>query len=1004
MWASMPASGGDTRPQRDERTADGEVDDSILRAVADAPVIALAQPRLAEGTLVDGTYRVVRTIGAGGMGVVYEAIDLVLHRSVALKVHDTLRSEHADRMWREARAMARLNHPNVVTVHEVGTHDGRVFIAMELVHGSNARDWVRRGERSWREIVEVYLQAARGLAAAHAVGIVHRDFKPDNVLVGADGRVRVGDFGLARDAAMSTTALADIASVPEHALTKTGATMGTPAYMAPEQARGGVVDARSDQFAFCVALYEALYGHRPFAGDTLGEVLENAANHRVQPPTRGAPRRLFETIVRGLAPDPDDRHRDMVSLAHALQESGGSRGWLLGAGAVAAIGVGALWISRDDPCAGVDAPVRETWNAQRAAALEQAFVRTDFAGASSAAKRVAAGLDAWVGAWARQRREACEAARVRAELGEARLELRIDCLERARRRTTLLVDALVQADTNAVVRADEAIDGLPRLEVCEDALALAELEPIAPEDRRDAEALRQRMEAIGLALALGRGDSEREALDAVVRDAEATGYAVLAGEARRLRGALAFADRRRAEAEEDFASAVALASRSGDTDLAVDAMIGVARSRASSDTVESLRWLATAEALAERHGWARDRIAEVELARAEVSFVGDRPIDAETSARRALAAAPEGTRLHADALNVLGSALFHQRRLSEAVEVHREAIALAERVRGTEHPAVAVPLASLAVALEELGRLDEALEAARRGLALRRAAYGEDAPIVASSLMRIAETLRLRGELAASYDAYERALAIYEARRPHEDEAWIMTASNMVSLLGDMGELQRAKELIDTALPLAHRVFGEDSLRVGELAQTRATLERNIGDPQLAIAYGLDAVRLLERHLGATHPRIASAYIALASAYGDRGEYEQALRMLDKAAPITAGAADVQPREHAFALIIRAEILRAMDRKDEALEQCANALVAFEALYPKGSVELAHALAFHGELLLAAGRADEAAGALERALAMIGEQPVDPDLRASIEGALAETRKSLRSVRHTAGQ
>ncbi|MCU1281702.1 MAG: Serine/threonine kinase, partial [bacterium] len=241
-----------------------------------------------------GRYVVLERLGSGGMGVVYSAYDPELDRKVAIKVLRPDSQIDQSRLRREAQAMARLQHPNVIAVYDVGMFHGRVFVAMELAEGTTLADWIDERPRSWREIVERLSQAGRGLAAAHAVGLVHRDFKLGNVLVGADGRTRVGDFGLARAlaahdelAAPTDAALPTSLSPPLHEpLTRSGALLGTPSYMSPEQLQKRPADARSDQFSFCVALYRALYGTRPFTGDDFAEIADAVTNGRLAPPPK----------------------------------------------------------------------------------------------------------------------------------------------------------------------------------------------------------------------------------------------------------------------------------------------------------------------------------------------------------------------------------------------------------------------------------------------------------------------------------------------------------------------------------------------------------------------------------------------------------------------------------------------------------------------------------------------------------------------------------------------
>jgi serine/threonine protein kinase len=303
-----------------------------------------------------GRFTLVERLGAGAMGVVWRAEDPNLGRHVALKLLRRADEDLTERLVREARAMAQVNHPNVVTVYEVGqAEDGTNFIAMELVTGQSLRAWQQAQRRSTREIVAVYIAAARGLAAAHAAGIVHRDFKPDNVLVGSDGRVHVTDFGLAAakpgdaaDAAIRPKQISDVN------LTTSGSVLGTPAYMAPEQFTGGNVDPRTDQFNFCVALYEALYGQRPFSGSSFSELGDNVMYGRIEapPPAARVSAPLRAIVVRGLSVKPNARFATMHALIHELGRDR-ARPWRFmrfAAGAVAAalaLGLVADWSVRD---------------------------------------------------------------------------------------------------------------------------------------------------------------------------------------------------------------------------------------------------------------------------------------------------------------------------------------------------------------------------------------------------------------------------------------------------------------------------------------------------------------------------------------------------------------------------------------------------------------------------------------------------------------------------------
>lgn len=285
-----------------------------------------------------GRFIVQKQIGRGGMGVVYEAIDRKVGRRLALKlVHGgssgSMRTA-TDRLLREAQALARLNHPNIVALYDFGTTDKGVFIAMEYVRGESLRTWMN-GEHSWQEIVDVFIEAGRGLRAAHAAGIVHRDFKPTNVLVAYDGRVKVLDFGLARRRATGTWVGGDTPSpragrsdsTPEHPLlatrlTSCGVVIGTTHYMSPEQLMDMEVGPTSDQFSFCVALWEALYGRRPYPGEGMLQLALAYRDGRIVPASRrGVPAAIHRALLRGLRIQPSERFASMDQLLSILERT-----------------------------------------------------------------------------------------------------------------------------------------------------------------------------------------------------------------------------------------------------------------------------------------------------------------------------------------------------------------------------------------------------------------------------------------------------------------------------------------------------------------------------------------------------------------------------------------------------------------------------------------------------------------------------------------------------------
>jgi predicted Ser/Thr protein kinase len=326
-------------------------------------------PALSIGDRV-GRYLVLSTLGAGGMGMVFAAYDPQLDRKIALKVLRTnLGANTADarkRLKREAQAIARLNHPNVVGVYDVGTTTSGedVYIAMEFVEGDTLTTWLKRYPRSWREILEVFAQAARGLMAAHSVGLLHRDFKPDNVLVGSDGRVRVTDFGLARslfgidDSNRGPTGPDDPAKLIAVDLTATGTVLGTPRYMPPEQLQGPNIDARSDQFSYCVALYEALYRKHPLVDATSVAMLDKGTPAEPPPADARVPSNIGRAVMRGLSRERAQRFSAMAELMAELAPPEPRPRFRLAVAGVAAIivlgGAGAAVLARHPSTVHVD--------------------------------------------------------------------------------------------------------------------------------------------------------------------------------------------------------------------------------------------------------------------------------------------------------------------------------------------------------------------------------------------------------------------------------------------------------------------------------------------------------------------------------------------------------------------------------------------------------------------------------------------------------------------------
>ena len=557
-----------------------------------------APAALTPGQIIDETYRIEGELGAGGMGRVYRAYDLQLERDVAIKLHALSISRDDDGLRKEGVALAKLAHPNVVTVYGVGTWAGHPWVAMELVSGGTARAWLREEARSPRDILALYLDAGRGLAAAHGVGLVHRDFKPDNVLVGADGRVRVADFGLALEA---------IAGAPHD-----GAVVGTPAYMAPEQRAGGAVDASADQYAFAVTLWEALEGSRPFAGETEEELAANVARGRItSPSTPRIPRHVEVALRRALSADPRDRWPTLPALLTELARDPARTRRRIALAAGATVGVAGLlafaWTrgGATTPCQGSETTIAGSWDdARRAAtAAHLAALATEYARQSI--PQLTTMLDRYASSWATMHHGSCLAYH-RGELSVAQYDRRIACLSVRRAALATVGEMATQATAERLADLVSAASGLPDVATCEDDAAL--LSPVAPPlpaQLGETAAIADLVARVDVERDAGRFDDATRDADAALTRARALGYPPLVARALLGRGRVEQSAWRGDRGASAFSTATTLALTAGDEPLAIEAYARAAWAYGTNDEIDPAKatdGLALVEALTERNG------------------------------------------------------------------------------------------------------------------------------------------------------------------------------------------------------------------------------------------------------------------------------------------------------------------------------------------------------------------------------------------------------------------
>jgi eukaryotic-like serine/threonine-protein kinase len=862
---------------------------------------------LSRGTAIR-RYVVLERLGAGGMGVVYAAYDYGLDRRIALKlVRDRGGEAARARLVREAQALAKLSHPNVVTVYDVGEHDGEVYVAMELVEGSSLRAWLAAKPRDWRAVLEVFRRAGAGLAAAHAAGIVHRDVKPDNIFIDGGGAVRVGDFGLARIDQDSVTT----GEVTPHsggaAMTLTGTVMGTPPYMSPEQHAGRrEIDARTDQFGFCVALYEALYGARPFAGDDSAALCAAIAAGRLTAPETGreVPGWIRRAIVRGLAADPAARFPSMTAL---LVELGRDprvrrRRWVIAGAALTAmagIALGSAWLAGGDAAAAcrVDgARFAGVWDAPRRAAMHAAFVRSGAPGAEDAWQRVERAIDERTAGWQRMHTEACEATHVRAEQSPELLDLRMACLDDRATDLRAVTDLLVDANRAMVKRAFDAIRGLEPLDACTRPAALRagghRATDAGAAERRD------RLSRARAATLLGKRPLALEILRTVANDARAVHDSEVESRAMRSAGDL-LTERGEVEGAQDALYRALSATVANDSqELATRAwlslawLVGVEGGRHD----EAHQLARVARATLERLGSAPALQANLEDLVGVLFYNQGKYAEAAPHLERGLALREQvhgpTSREVASSLQHLGLLRGAEGRKELALELHRRARENAEREIGPNYAPVIAYVGAEGAALFELGRYDEALALFERALEAVRRSDPDDALQAAGMINNIAMVQYKRGELVEAQASYERSLALFEPVTGRDSTQIIPPLFNLGAVLRDRGRYDESLAHLQRAVGIQETVLGKEHPELADTLSEVGTTLLAAHRPGLAIA-PLERAIAIRAHLAGAVKEVAEDRLLLARALVDaRRERGRALELADAARAVFVAQGD----------------------------------------------------------------------------------------------------------------
>ncbi len=920
---SGPASGWRSRPG-------GEVDPlerarSFARVAANLGIVTRA-PRV-------GPYPIIRKLGVGGMGIVYAALDRDLGREIAVKVlRHPDEPEQRDRLEREARTLARLSHPNVVTVHGVGTDRDRTYIAMALVDGANLSAWSRADERSLEQVLDVFAQAGRGLAAAHHAGVVHRDFKPANVLVDRAGRARVADFGIAREGSTGgATGASDAGEDPtDDEATREGGVFGTPAFMAPEQYRSGDVGPAADQYAFCLSLVDVLDGRLPFevsGAHALGEA-KYEGRLRTPDPTR-VPPRLWAVLQRGLSPAPSARYPDLPALLSAIEASTRPPRWralwftttgVVVAVALAIVVAGAFStppVSRPeaDPCADFGDRVAELWGPEVQAQMSDAYEATGLDMSAEMFARASEVIGARFEGWVERQRDTCR----REQLGlldDRQLDARQRCLDARLEETRAMVQRLGDADRSVVQRTVELTRAEP-LASCDipwTAYWLQRQHPVGEAMPR-ARALADRTLAASALVTDGRPDEARAAYDELIEELEARDEPSARAELFRLRSQL----------EPDPAQKEALLWR------AMDAAVATHDVRATVVTSTELAALAQGTGRLElSREWIELGLAE--NARLRTTFADD----------------PSA---------VFWAAAFEAELLN---------------LRGLYEQAV--------------GRTDDALQSYQASVRALEPVTDAFPILLANGLNNIAEIHRLLGSYDAAAPFYDRAVFEAEARLGHHHPTLAAVLGNRAALRIDMGRPERALADLVRAVDILENVEGPESaglvvpvINLGLVHQARGELEE--AETELRRGMALSA-----KNLGEAHPFTAYARGMVGAVVRDAGRPAEALPLIETAVQVMN---QVFPHGHALSaamLTERAETRRALGKLEGAEADARSAISTLEGTGGAGTPAFAVARMVLGDVL--ASRGDEEAALVELDAAIEQLTQIGPPERPELQHAL----------------
>lgn len=894
-----------------------------------------------------GRYVVLDVLGQGGMGVVYKAYDPELDRQIAVKlvrVRGHRKRAAQRRLLREAQALAQLSHPNVISVFDVGTLGHDVFISMELVDGMDVREWLRGSTRERHEVMRIFLAAGKGLGAAHRAGLIHRDFKPDNIVLGSKGRPRIIDFGLAR----GTNSIEDSSDELESGdsmtsshsgrsgsgsysgrsnhsgtsrnhlntpLTQAGLVMGTPAYMSPEQHRGEETDARTDQYSFCVSLYFALYGVRPYSGDNPEELKGNvlAAKMAPIPTTPKVPRWIRSILLRGLSVEPADRYPSMDALLADLgKDPAVLRNRILRGSAFAAVVAGAaFWFGTgtqgEESALCQDGPeeLSGIWDPQVGIAMEVAFSSTGSSHASSTFALVNQRLNLYTEAWLGMYKSSCEATNVRGDQSERLLDLRTTCLKRHLSKMGALTQLLSQTkESRTVDRAVTAIASLPSIDTCADVRALSEAIPL-PDDPLVLEAVQKTRQSIYKAEALTKSGDLKGALELsteIVKNSSDIDYPAVRAEALWLLGVNQRRLRKPEKAEANLYQAALLAAEAHDDELA------------------ALIWLEILWVEGYSKGKFEDIVKLKALVEAVVVRSGSQP-------RRG------------DLLNNFGAILRRKGKYKEGRASIEEAIGIWNNAYGSDSLQVAKAHNNLGNILNDVGDFLEARKHHEKVLSIRTRSLGDSHPFVATALNNLGNSYMEEGDFKVAKSYYKRSLVIAERIDPNGGDT-VMALNNLGNVNSELGDFETSLSLQKRALKIQEESKVPDDEGIGITLNNLGDLYVQQKKYKLAVEQFNLAIARWMPTLGPDHAYIGYAKLGIANAFLGEKNYKEAQPHFARTLEIWSKAYGKTHNTVALVLEGLGRCAKGTGKASEAIEYFTKAMAIHEAEKESGALEV----------------------------------------------------------------